>query len=198
MKILYMILMLMILCSGMMVYAQNDMMAAQMPGQQMGTPPHPCPSMDMMRQNMLPMIIQQLGLTDAQIARIQNVFLDFAKTQARIQSEAQVAQIELFQMFLNDKINRAQIEKQTQKLTNLQGQMQLEGVKAILSAQSVLTQDQWSRMVTMLRRMALSPQGPPPGAPGMMPGMMSPGSPGMNPGTPALPPAQAQPMPNMQ
>lgn len=177
--------------------------AMSIPAQSQSPDPQPgmggmsgmCPMMGAMQgggpggQNMLPMLIQELGITDAQLRQMQPIFFDFAKKQIQIKSQVDIANLDLLQLLMQDKVDMGKVNQQIDKIGDYNAETMKAGVQAYLSARDVLTPAQRQKLQSLMLRLPLmmGPGGQQPMGPGMMP---PPGGPApMGPPPPANPSA---------
>ena len=118
-----------------------------------------------------------LKLNQNQVERLEKLRADFYKKAARERIEMQALHLDLQKLHLQDKVDTAAAERLIRALEKKRGDMQIERLKAIEEAKTLLTPGQLEKLQTtgFGRGMGMGP--------GMMgPGMMGPGAGMMGPG----------------
>ena len=85
---------------------------------------------------------QLLTLTDDQVARLRNLWLDFVRTSATSRSALQVARAELQVLMSARTANLAQVEARVREIARLRGELDLTGARFAVQAKSLLTPEQ--------------------------------------------------------
>jgi Spy/CpxP family protein refolding chaperone len=85
---------------------------------------------------------EALNLTDQQETQIKKLRLELERKQTQVHSKIQLAHLDVKEMFLSEKIERAAIEKSIKQISELQLQTKMNFVDFWFSANGLLTPDQ--------------------------------------------------------
>lgn len=100
---------------------------------------------------------KSLGLTDAQVDKLQKIRLDYAKQIVDIQGELYITQIELQDMLADDEININKADRKIRDTYDLEAELQIKKVKSMIMARNVLTPSQREQVKSMTRRDMMLP-----------------------------------------
>ena len=84
----------------------------------------------------------EIGLTEEQVKRIQNLRTDFNKEKIRYESESRLLQLELRNSMDSDSVNRKMVESLIRKIGELETTRQIDSVNHFLELKSILTEAQ--------------------------------------------------------
>jgi Spy/CpxP family protein refolding chaperone len=111
---------------------------------------------------------------------MQPIFVDYMKKEIQLKSQIEVAQIDLWQLMMQDKVDTQKVNKQVNMISEAKGDLLEAQTHALLAVRDVLTPEQRSKMQMMMMKMPLMSGGmgmgdgggmrrPMPMQPGMMP-----------------------------
>jgi Spy/CpxP family protein refolding chaperone len=112
-------------------------------------------------------MMQKLNLTDEQQAQIRKLHVDFQKKEIQNEAKIRLARLDLSQMMLLDKPDRAAIEKTIREIGSIQTDTKLARVDQMLAVRNLLTPEQlktmkqnmMNRMGTMRKRVQIYRRG---------------------------------------
>jgi len=94
---------------------------------------------------------QKLNLSAEQKAKMHKIRADLERKQIPVQSKIQLARVDLREMAIAEKPDRAAIEKKMKEISDLQYQTRLNMVDMLFSAREILTPEQqkmmWDRLM---------------------------------------------------
>ena len=96
-------------------------------------------------------IMDQLNLTDTQKDQMRKLRLELAKKQATLQSKIKMARLDMAELFLADKPDRAAIEKQIKTVSDLQYQEKVNRLDHMFAVKDILTPEQQKMMKQHMR-----------------------------------------------
>ena len=85
---------------------------------------------------------ETLHLTDQQDAQIRKLHLELERRQAQAHSKIQLARLDMKEIYMSDKLDRATIEKAIKQVSDLQHEVKMNFVDFWFSVNSLLTPDQ--------------------------------------------------------
>lgn len=97
-----------------------------------------------------PDVRQQLGVTAAQTAKLQQRDSDFVKTQIRTTAELQIKRMELDDLVFADKPDRSAIDSKLQEIGAAQVALEKSDIDTLLAAQEALTPVQRKKLQQMM------------------------------------------------
>jgi predicted transcriptional regulator len=109
---------------------------------------------------LIPPVVEALGLTNEQIAKLEKLRDDNAKKIIDMQADISKNSIDLTSLMKGPNLNISAIQVLMQKIADKKVQMQIAKLKAFEQAKSVLTAEQKAKLDKM--RKDGRPQGPPP------------------------------------
>ena len=85
---------------------------------------------------------KEIGLTSEQIGKLRAVQLDLGRTQARVEADIKIANLELHALVENDQAEFAAIQMKVDHLKKAEGELLLAAIKGKRDATAMLTPDQ--------------------------------------------------------
>jgi Spy/CpxP family protein refolding chaperone len=85
---------------------------------------------------------EDLHLTDQQETQVKKLHLELERKQAQLQSKVRLARLDMKEIYLSDKIDRAAIEKAIKQVSDLQHQLKMNFVDFWFSVNGILTPEQ--------------------------------------------------------
>jgi len=90
---------------------------------------------------------KELDLTDKQVESLKTIKMDFMKTKIKMESDLQIAHLELKALMEDDKVSLKDIETKLRFGEKLKTDMKLSHLKALRDAKSLLTPEQKEKMM---------------------------------------------------
>jgi Spy/CpxP family protein refolding chaperone len=97
---------------------------------------------------------QDMHLTDQQESQVKKLHLELERKQAQVRSKIQLARLDMKEMYLSDKLDRAAIEKSVKQVSDLQEQMKMNFIDFWFSVNGILTPEQQKTWKNHLGEMA--------------------------------------------
>ncbi len=102
-------------------------------------------------------MIKSLGLTDAQVDKLQRIRLNHTKQTRDLHGELDIAQLELKDMLESDAININDADWKIGDTYDLEAELQKIKVKSMIKARNVLTPSQREQIKSLIRRNMMMP-----------------------------------------
>lgn len=117
-----------------------------------------------------------LNLTDDQVKKLHDLFIDYRKGSIQKRANLQVAEIELEELIADPKLDLSKIEKKAKEKEGLETDMLMFRVRSMAKAKEFLSDVQYDKFRSMIeRRMSMSGSGMHSMMGGMSPGKMGKG-----------------------
>ena len=94
---------------------------------------------------------EQLGLTDEQLDQIQSILNSHMKYAIRKNADGRVLLIEIQELLVKEKVNLGEVKGKVQTLEGLNTDMNMEGVRTLEEALSVLTPEQQKKAKALFK-----------------------------------------------
>jgi len=97
---------------------------------------------------------EQLGLTDEQLDKIQSILNSHMKYAIRKNADGRVLLIEIQELLVKEKVNLGEVEGKVKNLEGLNTDMNMEGIRTLEEALSVLTAKQQKEAKALFKKSA--------------------------------------------
>jgi Spy/CpxP family protein refolding chaperone len=93
---------------------------------------------------------EELGLSDDQINRIRDLYVNMRKQKVQLKCQIKLNKIDLQSMLMREDVNMPEVEQKIRDTANLKAEKHIAWVRAMQDMRNILTQEQRGKIKSML------------------------------------------------
>ncbi len=95
---------------------------------------------------------KELGLTQEQREKIKDIVFDMEKQAENIRSQVRIKEIELRELFLEEKPDLKKVENKIKEIGNISIELRILKIREFFKVKEVLTHEQWEKLKQIIEK----------------------------------------------